>query len=628
MTQIQNTRRANAEDARANRAGEQISKDRNALTAEQNKEQRRHNKAVEKEQKRSNQATELWRGEQLDFQKKSMVANAIGSGLGGLGTAAVLAFNDISWYVPDSKVADTILSLPSADPLGTLYPKIGNAGVLPANATLNGQSDLTPGAPSILTMVTTPTLGTSTAYSNVNKAADHLWMLINERNGRNSSYEPADLMMYQLSIANHVALISFLEKIYTWTTAFSAEDTTLPRGVLEALQCNFDDMVDHRYDLAALIEYYKAWLKPYRLMRQIKLIDRWAYAYGSMLCDADQNGRTQWYQYMPAGFYKLNVTNTDGTKLEWKKLARSGASGHYGRPNGADLLTFDDLRAYVREMQQGYYAAQDVKIMNSDITSFVGEEASAYVFPDTTMPLAGKPMISTDPWALYQFKNAYLGTQCSLSSTDPVIEQRTETTETGASFSYVFSSDGSGSGSGFNGSWLLEAPANATSADMLIEVSRLTVPDIGDAGTAGRFITERPNLLYMTKVSSRVGAAGQNGDAFRYTTDRPVIAHYIIASNSEVSIVDGENLSDVNTNFGAGVSPVPELLINYLAARIAFKYCPNTHFVVNNALSDATTRIIKNVVTNDWETYVEVSNDRLAKANERIALHMFGVADF
>lgn len=632
-TAIQNHAAANEEAARANAANEALKSEAQAEAARHNRKQERLASDQLKETQKANRANELWRQESLKLQKTQARASAVGQALGGLGGAAMLAFNDIAWYVSSAQEAEGILSLPSKDPLGTMY-KIGSAWST-FGSVINSQSDYVPGAPSIMTMATIPTVGETGPKSVLNRAVDHMWMVINERNGRNSAYEPADVGIYQLSLGNHIALIKWLEKIYSWIVAYSTEDSALPRGIIEANYVDFEDVRRHRYDLHNLIQNYKAWLQPYRVLPSLTLIDRWAFAYGTVFCDDEEKDRVQWYNYMPAGFFKLDITGSDSTKLVFKPLIPmavdvNGYDQWCPHPGYAKtyltLLKFYDLQRYVEEMQEGYYAAQDVKIMNSDITSYVASEnATKIFFNDKEWALSGTPVIAKDKWALYQFKNAYFASQTPKLTT-PYIDQVRATNSDGSTYSYI-ASGAPGSPLGYQGSWIVDLPANKTTPDMIIECTRLLNPSALSSGTNGVFYTEIPLMVWYTKVTPVV-TTSENGNLITYSTSRSEPRHFLAMASSLISNSNALNpYRELSYEFTPAV-----LLAGYTTAKNAFRYCPNAQLVFTEEFEDdndgatVTAAFTSNNFTSDWETYVEVPSNRLAVANERIAYRMLGTS--
>nr|AIY31278.1 capsid protein [Dromedary picobirnavirus] len=627
-TTIQNQRRATQENERANASNEQLAAERNRLAAQQNAETERANKAREEETRRSNKEAEKHRAQQLDIQKKTAAGAAVGQAIGGIGTALLL-FNDISWYLANENKSVSIMSLPDADVIGTTYPLDVQPFV--------GDKDVewrTYTAPSILTMVTAPTIGRTTgSNAPIMRAANSSWSVINETNGRNSSYEPTDVTMYQLGLSGIAGFIGFCEKVYDWLMVYTDDNATLPRGMLASFGCNYDDFKKHRYDLHNLIEDMRAFANSYKYLPDFKIADRWYFMNKVTLCDPADPEHVQWYAYAPAGFYNLNVTGHSSrlTLEPWFE----GAT-----PTDFTLKTFDDMNTIADSLKANFFRPQDIKIMNSDIESYIKKTSgSMEMFKTTEYPFRTAPSIATDANALSQFRNAQSvnwNFDDTLGAFDIYEQTEVIDEESGARASYIVSTppclvpyDASGwQPAEFEGrivEYCRDIPTGKDSgkalASALIEATRLIPfapgavseddPD-GFYTVGNSFYSEVPMALFMTKTHLNTVNLGEVGStSLIYST---------VPMGYNISL----NWSDLYTAPAAGqTSGGFRKIPNLMEAATSFRYCPIA-LIRFYSPSVGDTDAVQTVCTSQWENYAYVPYARLVNANNRIALRMLG----
>lgn len=609
MTQIQNNRRQNMENERANAASEKIASARDAETARHNAAQEKQQKDALKEQKRANKASELFKQEELDYRRKAAVGQAIGNVVGGIGTAALL-FNDIKWYVKDKATADSILNLPSKDALGTQYP----IGALNINPSDQPQRHLEYSGPSILSMVTVPTVGVSRSLNSaINRAASKLWIRANEKNGRNSSYADADMMMYQIGVSGLLMLEAYLERLYDWANKYSSTDSSLPRGMIYAMGMDFDDIKKNRYQLHSLIEDLREFISTYRLVPEFNIANRWYFSMKTALTDVADPERPQWYLYTPGGFPRLDLSGTE-TKIVLEGWVGDNAlGGNKWNPKH----TFDELYDLVSKMQASFFTAQDVKIMNSDIIAAFGEDATKPFGSDKSYPFNSLPSISTDSTALFQFRNAKpasFGFAPSSYEITEKFEVVNPTTQAKAAYVYStapgFAGDDIDLSSHYDDGVIIEVGNKQQAAEFLIEETRLIparTTALDGGGLNDAFFAESPVGMIMVRQSLSTNPAASD-----YGTIRLVVKEVAMSSN----LIRSDLINDRFEALALG---------NQLEASFAFRYAPIRKLSVMNG--DNQEPYQHTFLTSTWENTVWVPLETLRLANNRIALRMLGAIE-
>lgn len=585
MTAIMNDRARNEETKRANKAQEKLGAESQSTREKELQERTRSNKAAEKlerskqkETQRANRAGENLRMKQYELAKVQGIAQSVGSALSGIGSGAILAFNDWLWYVKNANVAESILSLPTADPLGLKYP-VTNYSTMQEGYLLGG--------PSVLSMRVAPTIGGCDSISSpVMKAMQQLWIRVNEKNGRNSSYDAVTLGMYQIGVASNIGLLSWLMKIYSILKFYTAMDRAIPEALLLDLGIS-STIRDHVYELHNLIDEFQNFLRTYKLVPDFYLAHRWHFVFGTILADELPGNRVQLYQYTPAFFWKLSVS---GTTTSMDKIMIADQE-----------LAIEDLTDIVRDIEASFFSYQDVKIMNSDLESFYGAASVSDFLGSENFPFNYPIRFATEKWALEQFHNAEIGLEPDydqFSITEVVTESANYIRSTGPwSNAYVATHFVS----------TADRSTELTPA-MLVEATRLKpIGEFNDKGlpVLAPGVSEYP-------VSMRVYALGDKNGGSQNT----VQTLELLPNAWAISLEEGE------TNNGTTyVGGRERKFIYTLYAQASFKYCP--YFVSGVKSADGGVF----AAFHNWDNYAEVPTETLLRANYRIALRLLGCGD-
>lgn len=298
--------------------------------------------------------------------------------------------NDPQWYVPSDQILQDVANISYNLPLGL---KTGNeAGYTISGSKFTGYTtaDRIPG---IATMYVTPTFGISTdETSAMNIAAVNLYAAIRRANSGAKNYDAPDLMQSLIAVSQAYSAVSWLIRLYGYSTTFSSMNRYIPRALVTANGVNFDSIAANLNDFRTQINLLILQLNAIHVPAGIPIFERSFMIYSKAFSDSD-TPQAQIYQYAPKGFYVRNDATGELTFTR-TPYAQTG-----------DLTDYPELIVYVRNMINALLYSEDVGTISGDILKAFGE-SGLYTVPMIPENYSVIPSLSDEIRS--QFENAVI----------------------------------------------------------------------------------------------------------------------------------------------------------------------------------------------------------------------------
>lgn len=288
--------------------------------------------------------------------------------------------NDVSWYVPDKGMLNDAAAFPWLYQLGQAITRTG--------AITTASDDAVPG---ICKMDLTMTYGEShEPTSALNASAQAIYTFVRHQNSGSKNYDPADLMMYIMSLDSIYYTISWITRIYATVNMFAMTNKYLPTVLLEAQNIDGDsirlDMPGFRSRINNVI------LKVANLVipNTMPIFARHSFLFNNYYVEGN-DVRDQMYFFNPRNYYVFGFDSQGKGML----TCREFATDH--------KLTANDLISYLEEMINAIYMEEDFGIMAGDILKAYGESGiqKLALLPDG---IIAQPVYNYS--VLTQFRNA------------------------------------------------------------------------------------------------------------------------------------------------------------------------------------------------------------------------------
>lgn len=306
--------------------------------------------------------------------------------------------NDPEWYARDPQLLLDSASFPYAYPLGD--PILFDNGI--PNGTgfkaKHGNNTLAWGIksrsaiPGICSLRAKPTIGwTLTRNDPANVCANAFYTHVRYVNSGRKNYDPADLMMYALTIADIYSFVFWCQRLYGYMYTYSQRNKYIAQALVEANGVDFNSMLanlaNFRYWLNSFINKVSAWAVP----ADIAIFKRRSFMYANLyLENGDANIKDQLYQFVPDGFYRFGLDANDKGMLEYTILPT------------VTPMTVADIMTFANNLIANITGDEDFGLMSGDII----KAYEGNIIGLATMPEEVFVIPVHDEYVLSQFKNA------------------------------------------------------------------------------------------------------------------------------------------------------------------------------------------------------------------------------
>lgn len=335
-------------------------------------------------------------------------ANVASEGTMPSNARAVDPANDPAWYLRFPELAFGAGNLPWSESFGTPM-RFGTTSVLKISDSYDVEgirsTEKTNAVPGIATLFVKPSYGNNRDRNNVmNIAAQQFFTNVRYVNAGRKNYEPADLMIYNITIAELMSFVGWCQRAYALGFMYSQRNLYVGKAMLEAQHINASDLCAHlanfRYWLNAFITKISGWAMP----GDINIFRRRIYMYSNIYTESTTgNLKDQMYQYAPDGFFQFQLEEgTSSGCVIYRKLHDLAGDTGEPDPDSVYTLTIDQIIKIGDELISTIYGDEDFALMSGDIVKAYGTQVlSLNPIPEAMMVL---PIF--EEYTLSQMKNA------------------------------------------------------------------------------------------------------------------------------------------------------------------------------------------------------------------------------
>lgn len=183
----------------------------------------------------------------------------------------------------------------------------------------NTQKNIQYGVPSLMRIDINPALETDIAASRrggvnnagIYKAANKIYYLLTANNAKTSNYLPHDIIMLIVALAQVLAFISYIRRIFGFAFKYNVRNRDLPEKLISGSRVDYDDfrrnMANYRIRFNSIINS----LNKIPIPSNIAYIAKWSVMFDNLYKDEFDNPLTQMYFLHPHSFWKFNEIKSE-----------------------------------------------------------------------------------------------------------------------------------------------------------------------------------------------------------------------------------------------------------------------------------------------------------------------------
>lgn len=274
-------------------------------------------------------------------------------------------YNDVSWYAKNTQMLNDAASFSYNRPLG------GKINLKDVFDPVGANDDLSPAStsiPGLMNMIVAFTPGVSTDYTSpLNLAAQNIYSFVRYKNSGAVNYEPADMMMYLMSMDSAYALWNFGKRAYGVIRSYSQKNWYMPQMLIESMGLDFMDFKRNLSDLRLYLNTMAARLESFCVPAVMPLFIRHSWMFSNVWADSS-DAKAQLYMFNPYYFYQYSEVTVGGGSLqpvEWCKWTKN--STVYANQFNPTLKSFSEFVDYCDTLINSLSQSEDIGIMSGDI---------------------------------------------------------------------------------------------------------------------------------------------------------------------------------------------------------------------------------------------------------------------
>lgn len=305
------------------------------------------------------------------------------------GPAAGKSSNDPAWYAANPVILRDAASYPFS--FNTGATEIHDAAVWNANTNIADMPfDQIAG---ICSLHVYPCIGTALdATDPINVAAQSVYSFVRHANSGSKNYDPADLMMYILAMANMYSFLVWCQRAYGYALTYDQRNRYIPNDLLRSNNIDAGDLIDNLANFRFWINTLIAKMVSFAVPATMSVFSRMSFMYRDYYIEGTSI-KDQLYQYVPEGFYEFGIDSASLGELKWKPFDYS------------TLMSTADIITYGNSLFNAIWSQEDFGIMSGDILKAYGLGGIIKLSP---LPEYYSIVPKFDPYVLTQMKNADL----------------------------------------------------------------------------------------------------------------------------------------------------------------------------------------------------------------------------
>lgn len=235
------------------------------------------------------------------------------------------SINDPEWYKRFPELAFGAANLPFSERLGSPV-NMGNLSldmITTDNKVVRYQGNkLNDAIPGICSVRTKPSYGFNTDLNSpLNIAASQFYTNVRYVNSGRKNYDPADLMIAEMAIADLYAYINWMQRLYGYAYMYSMRNNYINEALISANNVNVTDICEKLANFRYWINTFISRVSAFAVPSTINIFQRRAFMYAHLYTESTTgNIKDQLYQFVPDGFYMFDLDETGKGCLRYKRM--------------------------------------------------------------------------------------------------------------------------------------------------------------------------------------------------------------------------------------------------------------------------------------------------------------------
>lgn len=430
-----------------------------------------------------------------------------------------------------------------------------------------------------------PTVGTAmNATDPINVASQSVYSFVRHANSGHSNYDPADLMIYIMAMANMYSFLVWCQRLYGYALTYDQRNRYIPKDLIRTNDVDADDLTNNLANFRFWINTLIAKMVSFAVPATMSVFSRMSFLYSDYYIEGTSI-KEQLYQFVPDGFYKFGLNDQSVGNLTWEPF------------DWSTPMTVQKVMEYGDAMFDAIWSQEDFGIMSGDILKAYGDN----IIKLSQIPESYSMVPKFDAMVLTQMKNADLvrvnASGISQSTTDGTVIQRLTPKPFVADDKFYGNNTLTldGSAPKFNASMMcilkdynvLTVDTDQPTPDVVIEATRLKVAYDAYKGWF------KCGTEIVTKVTITT-------EPSKDMDIDPIIAGWIGVDSDTATLTAIHTLYEASKNFHY----IPKMWIAYL--------------------NNATAKMAVNSIF-DIDNFTVLSNEDIIKLHEAATVNMFAV---
>lgn len=221
--------------------------------------------------------------------------------------------------------------------------------------------------PGVMSIPFVPTIGyqTGSSMDPINLAAAEIYTKVRQANSGAKNYDQNNLMIHIMGMDSLYSFHAWMIRTYTIIQMYTKKNFYLPEVLALANNLDIEDLQANITQFLGYINLFAKRATKLSIPDVVPLITDHARMCNWVYAD-DNSILGQFYNFVPAGFYKYEENVSSGTKfgsLVWTKL----------EPAEDALITMDYIRTYGNQLLEDMLNSADMSTINGDIQKAYGE---------------------------------------------------------------------------------------------------------------------------------------------------------------------------------------------------------------------------------------------------------------
>lgn len=254
--------------------------------------------------------------------------------------------------------------------------------------------------PGVYALQWVPELGPANVKA-ITQAQESIYSYVVHANSRNQSYDPVDLMVMILGVANVFSWISAGIRAYGTIKCFDGQNIYTPKALVTAQGFDYSDLVANQSTMWYYLNQLIAMSSQLWIPNDLPFVERWFWLNANIYKDAD-SVKSQYYMYVPSNPWKYNPTiSAQGAGLEVVDTV-PGTTTKFGKDTH-HLLTFAEYSKIMDTIINSFINVQDRGIMLGDVLKAYGADK---IYALNEIPSDYRVNIMHDKEVLTQIENS------------------------------------------------------------------------------------------------------------------------------------------------------------------------------------------------------------------------------